>query len=102
LSTEDEEHSERPIQVTVPEDVDAIRSMILDNTRIFTKKIAKTLAISQERVGCVIHKILDMRKLSGKWVPKCLNVDQKGDRVLASQAILDQFRQDPAGFLTVL
>jgi hypothetical protein len=32
---------------TIPENVDAIHSMILDNRRIFTKKIAETLAISQ-------------------------------------------------------
>jgi hypothetical protein len=37
--------------VTSPENVDAIHSMTLDNQRIFTKKIAETLAISQERVG---------------------------------------------------
>jgi transposase len=45
LSTEDE-HSGRPNQVTVPENMDAIYSMILDDRRISTKKIAETLAIS--------------------------------------------------------
>jgi hypothetical protein len=43
-----------------------------------------------------------MRKLSAKWVPKCLNADQKCDRVVASQAILDRFRRDPVGFLNRL
>jgi hypothetical protein len=33
------------------------------------KKIAETLAIYRERVGYIIHEILDMRKLSAKWVP---------------------------------
>jgi hypothetical protein len=42
-----------------------------------------------------------MRKLSAKWVPKRLYADQKHDRVLASQAILDQLRQDPVGFFNV-
>jgi hypothetical protein len=31
FSTKDEECSERPIQVTIPENVDAIHSVILDN-----------------------------------------------------------------------
>jgi hypothetical protein len=86
LSTEDEECSGRPTQVTVPENVDAIHSIILDYRRMSAKKIAETLAISRERVGFthIIHKIVDMRKLSAKWVPKCLNADQKRDRVLAS------------------
>jgi hypothetical protein len=43
--------------------------------------------------------ISDMRKLSAKWASKCLNADQKRGLALASQAILDQFRQDPMGFL---
>jgi hypothetical protein len=36
-------------QVTVPGNVDAIHSMILDNQRTSDKKIAETLRISQER-----------------------------------------------------
>jgi hypothetical protein len=38
LSTEDEERSERPTQVTIPENVDAIHSIILDDRRISAKK----------------------------------------------------------------
>jgi hypothetical protein len=45
LNTEDEERSRRPTQITIPENVDAIYSMILDNRRISAKKIAETLAI---------------------------------------------------------
>jgi hypothetical protein len=76
--------------------------MILDDRRISVKKIAKTLAIYREKVDYIIHETSDMTKLSAKWVPKCLNADQKRDRVLASQAILDRFRRNPVGFfLTV-
>ena len=38
---------------------------------------AEQLGISRERVGSIMHEDLDMRKLSAKWVPKCLNADQK-------------------------
>jgi hypothetical protein len=55
--------------------------------------------MSREREGLyIIHEILDMRKLSAKLVPKCLNAVQKSDRVLASQAILGRFRWDAVGF----
>jgi hypothetical protein len=52
----------------IPENLDAIHSIILDDQRISTKRIAETLAIAQERVGytSIIHEILDMRKLSVK------------------------------------
>jgi transposase len=46
VSTEDEEYSGRPTQVTVPENVDAVHFLILDNRRISGKKIGETLAIS--------------------------------------------------------
>jgi hypothetical protein len=45
LSTEGEERPGRPTQVTIPENVDATHSMILDDQRIFTTKIAETLVI---------------------------------------------------------
>jgi hypothetical protein len=64
--------------------------------------VAETLAISWERLGSIIHEILELRKLSAKWVPKCLNDDQKRDRVLASQAILDPLRRDPVEFFNRL
>jgi predicted regulator of amino acid metabolism with ACT domain len=50
--------------VTIPENVYVIHSMILDDWRISGNKIAKTLAITRERVGYIIHEILDMRRLS--------------------------------------
>jgi predicted HTH transcriptional regulator len=67
--TEDDERSGRPIRVTIPENADAIHFMILDNRRISAKKIAEALAIYRERVGYIIHEILDTRKLSVKWIP---------------------------------
>jgi hypothetical protein len=75
LSTEGKERSATPSHVTIPGNMDAIHSMILDDRIISTKKTAETLAISQERVGYIIHEILDTRKFSTKWVPKCLNAN---------------------------
>jgi hypothetical protein len=77
--------------VRIPENVDAVHSMILDDRRISAKEIAETLAISRERVGYISQEILDMRKLSAKWAPKYLNAVLKHDRVLASQAIWTEF-----------
>jgi hypothetical protein len=76
--------------------------MILDDRRMSAKKIAETLAISRGSVGYIIHKILDMEKLSTTWVPKCPNADQKRDRLLDLQAILDRFRLDTVVFLNRL
>jgi hypothetical protein len=88
--------------VTVPENVDAIHGLILEEHGISARKMAETLKISQEYVKFIGHDELDMRKLAVKWVPKCLNANQKCDHVLASQAILEHFRYNKAGFLPQL
>jgi transposase len=46
FSNEEGECSGRPTQVTVPENMAAIHSMILDDQRISSKKIGETLAMS--------------------------------------------------------
>jgi hypothetical protein len=84
LNTEGGESSERLTQVTIPEIVDAIYSMILEDRRIFAKILAETLSVYQEREGYIIHKILDRRNLSAKWVSKCLNACQKHYRMLSA------------------
>jgi len=43
-----------------------------------------------------------MRKLSAKWVPKCLNADEKRQRCQSSEQILVFFRRDPNDFLSQL
>jgi len=49
---------------------------MLEDRRISAKSITEQLLISRERVGSIIHEDLDMRKLSAKWIPKCLKADQ--------------------------
>jgi histone-lysine N-methyltransferase SETMAR len=68
---------EIPKTVYAPEIIDQIQELLLEDCRIWAKSIAKQVGISRESVGSSIHEDLGMRKLSAKWVPKCLNADQK-------------------------
>jgi predicted XRE-type DNA-binding protein len=61
--------------------IDEINELILEDRRISAKSIAEQLGISRERVRSIIHEDLDMRKLSVKWVTKCLKADQKTSTV---------------------
>jgi len=62
-----------PVQtVTTTEIFDQIHELILEDRRISAKSVAEQLGISYEQVGSIIHEDFDMRKLSAKWVPKCL------------------------------
>jgi hypothetical protein len=59
----------------------------LEDRAISAKSIAEQLGISRERVGSIIHEDLDMRMLSAKWVPKCLNANKKRQRWQSSEQI---------------
>ena len=80
FSTCDAPRPGRPKTVTTPEIIDQIHELISEERRISAKSIAEQLGILREQVGSIIHEDLDMRKLSAKWVPKCLNADQKRQR----------------------
>jgi len=67
--------------VATPEIIDQIHELILEDRRISAKSVAEQLVISRERDVSIIHDDSNMRKLSAKWVPKCLNADQKRQRV---------------------
>ena len=91
FSTCDAPRPGRPKTVTTPEIIDQIHQLILEDRRISAKSIAEQLGISRERVGSIIHEDLDMRKLFVKWVPKCLNADQKRQRCQSSEQRLEFF-----------
>jgi len=86
--------------VTTPDIIDQINELILEDRLISSDSVAEQLGISREWVGSIIHKDYDIRKLSAKWVPKCLNADQKHQRCQSSEQLLEFFRRDPNDFLS--
>jgi len=62
----DEPRPGSPKTVTTSEIIDQIHKLILEDGWISAKSITGQLGISRERVGFIIHKDLDMRKLSAK------------------------------------
>ena len=102
FTTCDTPHPGRPKTVTTQKIIDQIHELILEDRRISAKSIAEQLGISRERVGSTIHEDLDMRKISAKLVPKCLNADQKHQRCQSSEQILEFFRRDPNALLSRL
>jgi len=103
FSTCDAARPGRPKTSTTPEIINKIHELILEDRRISPKSIAEQLGIPREWVGSITHKDVDMRKLSAKWVPKCLNVDQKRQRCQSPEQLLDFFfRRDPNDFMSRL
>ena len=56
--------------VTIPEIIDQIHDLILEDRWFSAKSIAEQIGISRERVESITHEDLDMQKLSAKWFPK--------------------------------
>ena len=53
---------------------------------------------SKERVCHILNQHLGMRKLSARWVPRLLTVDQKCVRFNIFNALLAQFRRSKSDF----
>jgi len=100
FSTCDAPRPVQPTTVTTLKIIAQIHELILEDCRILAKSIAEQLGISREWVGSIIHEDLDMRKLSAKWVPKCLNADQKHQQCQSSEQLLEFFQRDPNYFLS--
>ena len=62
-SLEDDPHEGRPKSATTPEIIEQVHNMVLDDLQIKVREIAETIGISKERVGCILHEELDMKKL---------------------------------------
>jgi histone-lysine N-methyltransferase SETMAR len=95
----DEERPGRPIEVTTDDMVDKIHDIVLADRRVKIREIVEMLNISYERVWHILHEHLGMKKLSARWVPRLLTVDQKRNRVTTSKDCLDMFKRNPNQFL---
>lgn len=98
-TTTDAPRSGRPNEAVTPENIKKIREIVLADRKVKLNEIAKTIGISKERVGHIIHECLHMRKLCARWVPRFLTIDQKDQRVRLSTANLALFNRNKKDFL---
>jgi histone-lysine N-methyltransferase SETMAR len=94
MSINDAERSGCLVEATTPEIFDKTHAMVMDDTRVKVQKIASAVGISNERVHNILHQHLNMRKLSARWVPRLLTVDQKQNHVRCSKENLQLFQQN--------
>lgn len=97
-STETVPSTGRPNEVTTEEMIGKIHNIILKDRRVKLREIADIVNISYERVSNIIHEHLHMRKLSARFVPRLLTIDQKRIRVNTSEQCLAMMRHNPDDF----
>ena len=98
-SLEDDPRPGRPVTVATPEMVNKVHDIVTTDRRVTERYIACTVGISPERVHSILTEDLEMRKLSARWVPRLLTVDQKHTRRTLSRTNINLFEEDPANFL---
>lgn len=98
-TVENDPRSGRPKTVTTPEIVDKVHDIVLNDRRLKLTEIAEIVKISKERVHFILTTELDMHKLSARWVPRLLSVENKRVRCQLSQAGLDRFNRNRVDFL---
>lgn len=79
--------------------VDKIHDIVLDDRRVKVLEIVDIVSISHDRVCNILHQYLDMKKLSARWLPRLLTIDQKRNRVTTSKQVLELFKRNPTEFL---
>ena len=88
----------RPNEVTTEEMIEKIHDIVLNDRRVKLREIVDIVNISYERVFNIIHEHLHMRKLSARWVPRLLTIDQKRNRVTTSKQCLGMIRHNRDDF----
>lgn len=99
ISLADDERSGRPKTATASDNIKKIHQMVLDDRRMKVREIEEALGISKERICHILNEELGMRKLSARWVPRLLTLDQKRIRMNISKALLTRFKQNEPDFL---
>lgn len=98
-STNDEPRSGRPLEVGTQEMIDKIHDIVLSDRRVKVREIEKATGISHGAVVSILSEKLHMKKLSARWVPHLLTVDNKRNRVIDSMTGLALFRRNSKDFL---
>ncbi|KAG5342870.1 SETMR methyltransferase, partial [Acromyrmex heyeri] len=80
----DEERPGRPADVITEEIVEKVHDMILADRRTKVHEVAEAIDVSYGTAFNILHDNLRMKRLSARWVPRLLTVDNKWMRLSIS------------------
>ena len=85
----------RPKSVVVPETIDAVRQLILQDRHVIYREIAITLGISGTSIHSILHEHLTVNKICSRWIPHNLSIVKK-NRSIRLTKVLRQLIQTHA------
>ena len=78
--------------------IDRVERLVLNNRQIKVAEFASECDISNGSVYTIIHEHLGMSKVSARWVPRNLNMQDRQQRVESSQELLEVYNANPEDF----
>lgn len=88
--------SGRPRDVSTYENVDFIRNLVKADDRVTVQDIAKYVGISFGSVHTILSKLLELVKVSGRWVPRRVSNERKMTRLEFCKEYLAWHRVNPS------
>ena len=76
-SLNDEFREGRPKTAVVPENIDAVRELIMQDRHVTYREIEASLGISGTSIHSILHQHLTVKKISSRWIPHNLSIAQK-------------------------
>ena len=86
-STRGEPSSGRLVKAETPGIIEKVHDMILNNRRVKMREIVEAIDVSRGKVITILHDKLSMKKVSARWVPRLLTVENKRNRVTDSMTV---------------
>ena len=77
ISLKDEFREGHPKSVVVPETIDAVRQLILQDRHVIYRDIERTLCISGTSIHSILHEHLTVKEICSLWIPRNLSIAQK-------------------------
>ena len=78
--------------------IDRVERLVLNNHRFKVAELASECGISNGSVYTIIHDHLGMSKVSARWVPRNLNMQDRQQRVESFQELLEVYNANPEDF----
>ena len=82
--------------------INRFERLVLNKRRIKVADLASECGISNRGVYTIIHEHLGMSKVSARWVPRNLNMQDRQQRMKSSQELLEVYNANPEDFHTRL
>ena len=92
-SLKDEDREGRPKTAVVPENIDAVRELIMQDRHVTYREIEASLGISSTSIHSILHGHLAVKKVCSRWIPHNLTVAQKKARVDWCKEILKKYNR---------